>query len=138
MKTLVFKRTVSRGRNTYGYNICSLWVNGRKQTSCNGGGYDMQGTCLAEYIKANYQDRLIKLKANYGSGDRGKGFYGLSFYKNHKRRRASSEGAEIYLDGACGFSSIERIATKIGLKLQCVHSSTNETVYTLEDTRKEV
>lgn len=135
METLVFKGTVSKGRDMYGYNICSLWVNGYKETSCNGGGYDMQGTCLADYLLAHYKDRIIKLKAQYGSMDKGKGFYGLIYWKKGKRRRAYSEGTEVCLDGACGFSSIERIAKKIGLQLNFVRNSKNETVYTLFDKR---
>ena len=49
-QTLEFIWTVSRGRETYGYNICSLYSNGVKVSSCNGGGYDMQGVCLANYL----------------------------------------------------------------------------------------
>ena len=33
MKTLKFKYTTSRGRNSYGYNICSLWVDNEKVSS---------------------------------------------------------------------------------------------------------
>jgi hypothetical protein len=60
-KTLEFRWTVSRGRDTYGYNICSLYVDGRKAASCNGGGYDMQGTSLGNWIARNYADRLLAL-----------------------------------------------------------------------------
>ena len=133
MKTLVFKWTVSRSRNTYGYNICSLWVDGHKVASCDGGGYDMQGTCLADYLMGEYKDRIIKLPAQYGSNDKGKGFYGLSYYKNGKKRRVYSDGTSVSLDGACGFSSVERIAKRIGLDLRYVHGSKNETIYTLKD-----
>ncbi len=135
MKTLAFKWTVSRGRDTYGYNICSLWVDGRKVESCNGGGYDMQGTCLADYLMSEYKNRIIKLKAQYGSLDKGKGFYGLTYWKNGKAKRAYHKGVSVSLDGACGFSSIERIAKRIGLDLRYVHSSKNKTIYTLEDSR---
>jgi hypothetical protein len=61
-KTLEFKWTVSRGRDTYGYNICSLYVNGRNAAACNGGGYDMKGTALGNYIAAAYADRLRALR----------------------------------------------------------------------------
>lgn len=60
--TLEFKWGVSRGRDTYGYNICSLYVDGRKAASCNGGGYDMKGTCLGNFIASAYTDRLVQLK----------------------------------------------------------------------------
>jgi hypothetical protein len=136
MKTLVFKWTVSRGRDTYGYNICSLWVDGRKVASCGGGGYDMKGTCFGDYIEANYQDRLQKLNANYGSGDNTKGFYGLVILKEGKRLNRYKKGATIRLDGACGFDNIRRIAEKIGLKLEYIHGSKNETIYTITDNRE--
>lgn len=62
MKTLEFKWTVSRGRDTYGYNICTLYTDGVKVARCNGGGYDMKGTCLGNFIAHAYADRLLALK----------------------------------------------------------------------------
>lgn len=61
-KTLEFRWTVSRGRDTYGYNICSLYADGAKVSSCNGGGYDMKGTSLGNWIARAYADRLLKLR----------------------------------------------------------------------------
>lgn len=61
-KTLEFKWTTSRGRDTYGYNICTLYVDGRKAARCNGGGYDMKGTCLGDWVARAYRDRLLDLK----------------------------------------------------------------------------
>lgn len=58
---LEFKWTVSRGRDTYGYNICSLYVDGQKVSACNGGGYDMKGTALGNWIARTYADRLCAL-----------------------------------------------------------------------------
>jgi hypothetical protein len=63
MTTLNFVWTTSRGRDTYGYNICSLYVDGRKVSACNGGGYDMKGTSLGNWIARAYADRLLKLRA---------------------------------------------------------------------------
>lgn len=60
---LEFRWTVSRGRDTYGYNICSLYANGRKVAACNGGGYDMKGTVLGTYLARAYADRLRALRA---------------------------------------------------------------------------
>ena len=67
--TLIFKWTVSRGRDTYGYNICSLFVDGEKEASCNGGGYDMKGTVLGVWMEFEFQKLIKGLKCNYGSGD---------------------------------------------------------------------
>jgi hypothetical protein len=70
-KNLEFKWTTSRGRDTYGYNICSLYVNGYKVSSCNGGGYDMKGTALGNYIAKAFPDKLMQLNNE---------FYGLTYH----------------------------------------------------------
>jgi hypothetical protein len=89
---LEFKWTVSRGKDTYGYNVCSLYVNGKKVSSCNGGGYDMKGTALGSWIAREYQERLVNLKpedmpkqSHYSYNEKktiedGRYFYGLSFH----------------------------------------------------------
>ena len=134
-KTLVFKWTTSRSPDTYGYNIVSLWISDRKVSSCNGGGYDMTGTALADWMQDTFQDKLRKLPANYGSGDRNKGFYGLSFWntKTKKRQKRYSKNVKrATLDGACGFSSMERILVAIGFGgLKCLMFKTNTQIYEL-------
>ncbi len=81
-KTLKFKWTVSRGQNTYGYNICSLWVDGVKVSSCNGGGYDMEGTALGNWMETAFKDELVKLDIpmNTRNGEEVQEYYGLSFH----------------------------------------------------------
>lgn len=59
--TLEFKWGVSRGRDSYGYNICSLYVNGDKVSSCNGGGYDMKGTALGNWVAKAFAKRLTRI-----------------------------------------------------------------------------
>lgn len=59
---LEFKWTTSRARDSYGYNVCTLFADGRKVGRCNGGGYDMKGTCLGSYIDTFFADRLRALK----------------------------------------------------------------------------
>jgi hypothetical protein len=61
MRTLEFKWSVSRGRETAGYNICSLYVDGVKAANCNGGGYDMKGMALGTWIARAYAARLLAL-----------------------------------------------------------------------------
>ena len=133
MTTLKFKWTVSRGRETYGYNICSLWIDRQKVSSCDGGGYDMKGTALAKWMKEEFYEQLKKLRANYGSGDNTGGFYGLSFYnkKRQKRQKTWSKNCTVGLDGGCGFSSMERILNKLGYKLNYIDGIANQTIYTL-------
>ncbi len=142
-----FKWTVSKGRNTYGYNICSLYVNGIKVSSCNGGGYDMQGTALGNWVEKAFRDELLQLKTE---------FYGLTFHNPNfnpaKAKVKDSKGVErtveeleksgeslglaryqaFYgasskvptenhivpsIDGACGMSSVTMILNAIGYML---------------------
>lgn len=82
---LNFKWTVSRGRDTYGYNICTLYVNGQKVSRCNGGSYDMQGTCLGTYIAQAYANRLVTLPVSAfedhtRNGEDVTELYGLTFH----------------------------------------------------------
>lgn len=127
--TLNFKWTVSRGQDTYGYNICSLYVDGVKVASCNGGGYDMQGTVFAEYLNQNYSEQLERLAWNelkeaidtqesryYNHA--GGGFYGLivSKYKGE-----NTYSCNALCDGGCGMSSMRQIAEAMGLKLEFIH-----------------
>ncbi len=57
-----FRWTTSRGRDTYGYTICTLYVDGDRVARCNGGGYDMKGTCFGNFLASHYADRLRALK----------------------------------------------------------------------------
>lgn len=104
---LQIKWTVSHGRETYGYNICSLYVDGIKTASCNGGGYDMEGTVLGDYIANQFQNELKHIDTS--------SFYGLSKNK---------EGI-IYIDGACGWRSVNRIIEALGLELTHLSYKTN-------------
>jgi hypothetical protein len=149
-KLLEFRWSISRGRDTYGYNICSLWVDGSKVSSCDGGGYDMSGWCLGDYLEKAYQDRLIT-DVGYLSCDR---------IYNGNRLRPTEEDAKdgrkgsrklygstgalnpkgklykVMLDGACGISSMERIAERIGLTLEFKQQKTNRQAYVLTDKLK--
>jgi hypothetical protein len=147
-----FKWTVSRGRDTYGYNICTLYIDGKRVARCNGGGYDMQGTCLGSWLACHAKDRLLKLKQEFygltfqdpdfdpgkavvGEGcddrtfdERGKGktveqaeqdgdSVGLERYQAVYRASSKlpSERHTIpHIDGACGFSCVERIGNAVG------------------------
>lgn len=135
-KTLKFKWTVSRGRETYGYNICSLWIDRVKVSSCNGGGYDMQGTALANWMQEEFQGQLRKLPSNYGSGDNNKGFYGLSFYNTKTKQRQHRYSKNVdgaYLDGACGLSSITKILKAIGYELELIDDDWKRSTYLLTE-----
>lgn len=89
MTTLEFRWTVSRGRDTYGYNVCSLYVDGTKVAACNGGGYDMEGTCLGTFIARNYGERLRGLKLDDMPGQ--------SHWESNHRRVCRGECHEKYI-----------------------------------------
>lgn len=242
MTTLEFKWGTSRGRDTYGYTICTLYTDGSKVSSCNGGGYDMKGTALGRYIARAYADRLNALRPeqmpeqshwerareprrlccdtecmiahsveNAETGERdlpylahdveicphcgtetrmdtrdgrtvddGRYFYGLTFHdpdfdpgkavigrdtsdrtfggaEGETIEQAEAEGKSLGLeryqafysasskvptsrhtvpsiDGACGFSSVERIMEAIGLKLEWIKQRSHKTdLYRLID-----
>ena len=136
---LKFKWTTSRGRDTYGYNICSLFVNGEKVAACNGGGYDMQGTSLGDWIARKFKDQLLKFdqeftglkfhnpdwKPSQKTLDQEKkdGFVGLARYQDfHSASNKLPTEKHIIpsIDGACGFSSVVKIINQIGYTLELI------------------
>ena len=104
MKNQINKLTLSwstsKGRDTYGYNICRLDDrNNGKRFRCMGGGYDMIGTVFGDWLETYYQNELEKLYETKFSGMR---------KLKHK----------VSLDGACGIESMIKIAEAIGLEIE--------------------
>jgi hypothetical protein len=118
MTMLTLSWSTSRGRDTYGYNICKLTTPGGKTYKTMGGGYDMVGTVLADWLCDVHQDRLRGLseRAYYdykgnpepGADVRRDGLYGLV--------RAGS--GVMRVDGACGVDSVVRIAEAAGVRIK--------------------
>lgn len=155
---LSFKWTVSRARDTYGYNICTLRVNGKVVSRCNGGNYDMPGTCLGHFFDTAYAERILKLSSP---------FYGLTYHDPNydpgkavidnetvedREQKGESFGLERYqafyrastelpddthtvpeIRWGIGIDSVRQIGEAIGLKLEFIHSTRNETIYRLVD-----
>jgi hypothetical protein len=95
--------SVSRGRDTEGYNICRLDDgNTGKRYKCMGGGYDMTGTVFGNWLQDVYQAEL------QAAGSAVTGLYGA---------RINSEG-KVSLDGACGLECMLEIAKAIGLEVE--------------------
>lgn len=140
---LSFKYTTSKGRDTYGYNIVTLYANGERVARTCGGGYDMRGTCLGHYITEQYRERIETLQSNYGSEDRVQGFYGLvhvmpsgqRVHNNLKNDVKLQTEPKTYIDGACGESCVVRIAEAVGVFLESKKMGPNEWGYILEDRR---
>lgn len=119
---LSVKWTTSRGRDTYGYNICTVRDTSRgTRYACNGGNYDMQGTSFAEWLENTYQERLVEIKhrahnisdAGRYNEQEGGDLYGMT-------SRTRNKG--IILDGACGLSSMIKIAEAIDLEVHQVYT----------------
>ena len=136
---LKFKWTTSRGRDTYGYNICSLFVNGEKVAACNGGGYDMQGTSLGDWIARKFKDKLLKFNQEFTglkfhdpnwqpsqktlNQEKKDGFVGLARYQDfHSASNKLPTKKHIIpsIDGATGFGSVTRIINELGYKLELI------------------
>lgn len=125
---LNYKWTVSRGRDTYGYRICTLLVDGRRVARCDGGGYDMRGTVLGEWLEREFADRIRRIpKAKYGTC----GFYGLHFdaYDAAGNYVSSSNLPDRkhrtpHLNGACGIDCMRRVGEAIGLEFKRIDEKT--------------
>lgn len=104
MKSLFIKWSISKARETYGWNICTLQDNDKKYKT-NGGGYDMLGTVFAQWLWSNYKDviisKILPLKQE---------FYG--FYDMNGKQ---------WIDDACGFDCMKKIAEAIGLTVRCFY-----------------
>jgi hypothetical protein len=106
-KYLTFKWSTSRGQNTYGYTICSLYVDGKKVSSCNGGGYDMRGTCFGSWLEKEFSEGIKNLDMSQ--------FYGMREYEGKR-----------YLDGACGLDSMRAIAKALGYRFRYIQHLSNK------------
>ena len=146
---LVWRWTTSRARNSYGWNICTLYADGEKVGSTCGGNYDMMGTAFGEFLENTYYDRLLKLHRRAGSrysispsgeykrlktkkahrwSNHGE-FYGLTAYY----KRGEKKPFKMSLDGATGSESMWKIARKIGLSRKYHGETKSTTTYTLTD-----
>ena len=119
--------SVSRGRDTYGYNICRLddCTTGKRYRT-SGGGYDMVGTVFGKWLAETFQDELKAHVKTLPMVDCGyqvsgylktEGLYGLNV----------TPRGDIQLDGACGMSSMETIARAIGLTVERTYNRKGHT-----------
>lgn len=113
----------SKGRETYGYAIVTVHDESTgKRYSCNGGGYDMVGTSLGQWLADTHQDELRAIADKYGPSTEHRG----QIADHYGMYRWETDGP-VTLDGACGLESIQRIAREIGLELErtYVHTGPN-------------
>ena len=115
---LVMSWSISRGRDTYGYNICRLDDrNNAKRYRCSGGGYDMQGTVFGDWLSDVFQADLLKLFSTMPNVDCG---YGVAGYKKIESLYGLTlaPNGKVSCNGACGLSSMIAIAEAIGLEIE--------------------
>lgn len=116
---LVLSWSTSKGRDTYGYNICRLddSISGKRYKTC-GGGYDMVGTVLGDWFEEQHQAELVTMvQANADKLEtysttcpdwqKVQGLYGLTY----------RQGKAI-LDGGCGVESMIRIIEACGFEVE--------------------
>ena len=114
--------SISRGRETYGYNICSVRpAETGKTQRCSGGGYDMLGTSVGNWIEDAYQGRLQSIREMAGAVYRdGHGQY---FHDGaHLDGMVNYVGGSVRIDGACGIEEVLRIARAIGLTMTATYN----------------
>lgn len=110
---------ISRGRDTYGYNICRAVSRQTGKTyRTTGGGYDMVGTVIGDWFAAEYTNELSALvHANLDGfvkyGASGSTLHNPAFYGLYIRANGS-----VYIDGACGVESVLKIIKACGFEHQ--------------------
>ncbi len=141
-----FRWGTSRGRDTYGYNTCACRVDRQRLGLCNGGGYDMEGTALAEALVKLYKDRLLVLAkknlcaaVSWREGEEwktlrpeeknGERLYG--FWCELDKR--GGKPIKVSMDGACGLESVRRLGEAMGLQLRYVAGKGDYKHYELID-----
>jgi hypothetical protein len=123
MATLHLKWTTSKARDTYGWNRLTGKAQltpstAAKYVTC-GGGYDMIGTVIGDFITDQYQAELRQYadtltREPYGCTTHYKFAESYGMF-------ARPDGS-IYIDGACGQESVRRIAESAGLEMHFTYS----------------
>lgn len=118
---LPIKYGTSTAAGSYGYNRVVLvdTMSGAK-AAATGGGYDMTGTVVGEWMMAHIQDRLDKLEP----GTKSVGFYPRPLYGIQYKGTTSGSGytyAHAHVDGGCGLSSMLDIARACGIIIEEVY-----------------
>lgn len=148
-----FSQGTSRGRDTYGYNVVTLKFNGTKQAQTCGGGYDMQGTCLGEFIEKAFPVSLSKLaskRAGTTTTQNEAGRYSSTYHTNAGSGNMSNwtpnpnfkesalVGLTFYthdktagLDGGCGFSAMQEVLKALGVSMAWKATSKKDGFYIL-------
>ena len=119
--------TTSFARDSYGWNRCTLKVDGVRKSACVGGGYDMKGTALGDWMQDEMGEDLKRVKAyNHGIDNR-QGFSGLCFCRIDAEAPGRMlyatdwrDGYKVLLDGGYGFERMISILEYLGYNVKSV------------------
>ena len=125
--TLKITHGTSRARDTEGYPTVTVTDEHGRKAKCMGGGYDMFGTVLADWIGAVYPDRVAALADDayytFGSG-RGTVVNENGLYGVHHDTTAG----RVWIDGAVGEGTVQRLAKdRLGLTVKNVTNNKGHT-----------
>lgn len=138
MVFLALKHGISRGQDTFGYNLVTLTDNdtGKRFRTC-GGGYDMVGTVFGKWLENVHQDKLLAIAYDcdkaydtvnkryvHRSTDQnvfGFGLHSEYLYGNTCQIDDKGTVLSVGLDGACGLDCMIAIAKRIGLQVEMVY-----------------
>lgn len=112
--------SISRGRDTYGYNICRLDDSiTRTRYRCMGGGYDMIGTVFGQWFMTTHQDKLQALVKARAADliDCGYAVPGYKKLPDLYGLNVKPDGI-VSLDGACGIESMRSIVEACGFDVE--------------------
>lgn len=126
---LRYRWSVSRAD---GYNVVTLSEGGQRYATARGGGYDMTGSVLADWLEARYPVRLAQLAAeragstwSRSTGARTERHYFMDLAtgkpnKHHDPRALYGltyhiDAHKASVDGACGVSSVCAVMKALGL-----------------------
>lgn len=116
---LALSWSTSRGRDTFGYNICRLDDRSTdKRYKCMGGGYDMVGTVVGNYLQEAFQKELLSIQGNAYHINSAKFGYIENVGSNRLYGMLHDQvNGLVMIDGGCGLESVKRIAEAIGVTI---------------------
>lgn len=133
MKTNTSRRLEFRHYDSYTGGGCRVYLYGNLLKGCSAGGcgYDREGTAMARWLMTEPElvERLKHKRANYGSGDRHAGLYGLRHWneKTKKSQCQANKDCRTWVDGACG--TCKEILRSIGCEVTYAGETKNSNFY---------
>lgn len=138
METHVLKLnwSKSKARDSYGWTVASLKdIKTGKVYRASGGGYDMRGTVLGEWLNDVFKEELktiapkamAKFSNKTGLIHREDAFKGgqydrdMVFYGTYAYYDDSGNLEKVVIDGSCGQSEVLALAKEIGLDVEYHH-----------------